>query len=129
MFSISASARRSLSLYSATSFASAAASGGAGALSAVVAVLLSLAVAVGSVIMPFPQRLPDERPAYQCSAGKDQAWGRVGGSRGRQQLADDLCGVVNHRNDAGVIEPGRADDPDNADDPSCRVPVGSNNGR
>src|SRR5260370_38463531 len=130
-FSISASARRPLSLYSSTSFASAVASGGAGALSAVVAVLvlLSLAVAAGSVIMPFPQRLPDERPAYQCFADKNQAWPRSQSLRGRQQLADDLGGVVNHRNDAGVIEPGRADDPDHADDPSGRIPVGSDNGR
>src|SRR5262249_56654761 len=107
---MSARARSNLSLYSATSFANAAPSGGAGPASAAVATLLSLTAAAGalsplgaaveSVMIPFPHRLPDDCPAYQCFAAKNQAWRlpalsrmprRVGRDLGwGQQLADDL---------------------------------------
>src|SRR3712207_1656822 len=39
-----------------------------------------------------------------------------------QNARDYLGGVVHHRDDAGVVEPGRADDAENADDLLAAVP-------
>lgn len=43
-----------------------------------------------------------------------------------QQLADQLGGVVDNRNDAAIIQPGRTDDAHRANDLSIRVHIGRN---
>src|SRR5215470_17569188 len=106
-FSISARERSSLSLYSATSFASAVGSGGAAPLSVVTAACSPLGAAVVSVIKSFPGRLSDRVPRISMLYGQKSSAGQVGQLRGRQQLADDLGGVIDHRDDTRIIEPGR----------------------
>src|ERR1700730_4440170 len=44
------------------------------------------------------------------------------------ELAHDLGGVVDHRDHAGVIEPGRTDHPDDSDDAPGTVAIGGHNG-
>src|SRR5689334_7131439 len=46
-----------------------------------------------------------------------------------EQFTDDFRRVVDHRHDAGVVEPGRPDDAENADDLSGCVMIGRNDGR
>ena len=46
-----------------------------------------------------------------------------------EQLADHLGGVVDHRDDAGVVQPGRADHADHADDAAGAVVIGRDDGR
>src|SRR4051794_39065970 len=49
--------------------------------------------------------------------------------KSRDQPADDFGGVVDHRNDAGIIEPGGADDAQDADDLLLAIAVGSDDER
>src|SRR5262249_16820311 len=46
-----------------------------------------------------------------------------------EQFADDLGRIVDHRHDAGVVEPGRTDDAENTDDLPGRVVIGRNDRR
>src|SRR6478735_6411413 len=46
-----------------------------------------------------------------------------------QNARDDLCGVIHHRDDTGIVEPGRADDAQQADDLLAAVPERSCNHR
>src|SRR5215472_4338483 len=68
---------------------------------------------------------PDQFPAYQRWKRKNQ--GESEGSAAKQ-LTDDLGGIVDHRHDAGVVEPGRSDDAENADDLPGRVVIRRNDG-
>lgn len=45
-----------------------------------------------------------------------------------EQFADDLGGVVHHRDDAGIVEPRRPDHSQNADDLPGRIVVRSHDG-
>src|SRR5665647_1582018 len=47
----------------------------------------------------------------------------------RQQPADHAGGIIHHRDDAGVVEPGRPDHADHADDPAFAVAIGRDNRR
>src|SRR6516225_9991685 len=68
----------------------------------------------------------NRRPAYQGANRKNQA--ECKGSTA-EQLTNDFRRVVDHRDDAGVVEPGRTDDAENADDLSGRVVIGGDDGR
>src|SRR5215472_12602342 len=68
----------------------------------------------------------NRRPAYQGANRKNQA--ECKGSTA-EQLTNNFRRVVDHRDDAGVVEPGRTDDAENADDLSGRVVIGGDDGR
>src|SRR5581483_9741218 len=46
-----------------------------------------------------------------------------------KKLTDHLGGVVDHGNDPGVVEPGRADNPQDPDDPAGGIVIRGNDGR
>ncbi len=54
---------------------------------------------------------------------------RPGAEKSSDDAADQLGGVVDHRDDAGVIQAGRADDTDNADDFALAILEGCDNQR
>src|SRR6516225_4247661 len=137
-FSISASVRSSRSFISACSRSSAVDGAAVCACPdgpACVSWPSSSARAVWSVIFaPFKNHdccpllwvYRNRRPAYQGANRKNQA--ECKGSTA-EQLTNDFRRVVDHRDDAGVVEPGRTDDAENADDLSGRVVIGGDDGR
>src|SRR6516225_3582069 len=65
-------------------------------------------------------------PAYQGANRKNQAECKASTA---EQFTNDFCRVVDHRHDAGIVEPGWTDDAENADDLSGRVVIGGDDGR
>src|SRR5262249_47844772 len=147
-FSISASVRSSRSLVSAASLASAAGSGAGAAWAA------ASAVACGSVEWPFGSvivlasvlRIGSIRPGISrfatekssgstrwrvcpCRQTGDHFAGTRAGGSAAQEFAHHPGGVVDHRDHPRVVEPGRADHADDADDAAGGVVVGRDHGR
>src|SRR3569833_2683998 len=137
-FSISAASRSRRSLRSAVSLASASTGSASGAGVSIsgrgsnpsCAMVSSLIIVSQFVGMPV---VPANLPRISASWPKDSALAQFSADSvlfpSRHHRGNRLGGVIDHRNDPGIVEPGGADDAQNADDLFVGVAIGAQDHR